>query len=205
MGDRTAFFYGTLMAPGVLYRVIYGSAKPEAWQQDLTTVRPAVLESYRRHRVKDMSYPAITPHSHSSVRGSVVTGLTDGDLYRLDVFEGSQYDRKKVKVRVLSNTSLSGGMQNGESAHKIAEEVEAETYIWKDDITELEEKEWDFEEFKRDKMKFWMGDSGEETSNVGVDEGFADVDKAVAAEKGKDEMGGRGVNGVIGRQLESVR
>jgi len=96
-------------------------------------------------------------------------------------------------------------MQNGEPAHKIAEEVEAETYIWKDSITELEEKEWDFEEFKRDKMKFWMGDSGEEQSNVEVDEGFADVDKAIATEKGKDEMGGRGVNGAIGRQLESVR
>jgi len=54
-------------------------------------------------------------------------------------------------------------------------------------------------------MKFWMGDSGEEQSNVEVDEGFADVDKAIAIEKGKDEMGGRGVNGAIGRQLESVR
>jgi len=192
------------MAPGVLYRVIYGTAKPEPWQQKLTTVRPALLESYRRHRVRDMSYPAILPHENSSVRGSVVTGLTQGDIYRLDIFEGSQYDRKKVTVRVLKNVELKEKMENGESRHEVEEEVEAETYIWRDSIKELEEKEWDFEEFKKDKMKFWMGESGTEDSDVQVDEGFADVDNAVAGEKSRDDMGGRGLNGHIGRALETV-
>lgn len=205
MGDRTAFFYGTLMAPGVLYRVIYGNAKPEAWQQKLTTVRPALLESYRRHRVKDMSYPAIIPHTDSSVRGFVVTGLTGGDIYRLDVFEGSQYDRKKVNVKVLMNLNLDEKMRNAETRYEAVEEVEAETYIWRDDINELEEKEWDFEEFRRDKMKFWMGEGGNDDNEIEVDEGFADVDNAVAARKVKDETGGRGMNGAITKELEGVR
>jgi len=193
------------MAPGVLYRVIYGSAKPESWQQKLTTVRPALLEEHRRHRVKYMSYPAIVPHSNSSVRGSVVTGLTDGDVYRLDLFEGSQYDRKKVKVKVLKDVDLDEGMPKRGSVIEIAEEVEAETYIWREDIRDLEEAEWDFEEFKKNKMKFWMGESEGEEGDVEVDEGFADVDNAVAADEGRDTTGGRGTNGAIGKELEGAR
>ena len=193
------------MAPGVLYRVIYGNANPEPWQQKLTTVRPALLESHRRHRVKYMSYPAITPHTRSSVRGSVVTGLTQGDIFRLDIFEGDQYLRKKVKVKVLKNVGLEESIQNGESEEHAQEEVEAETYIWKDDLSELEDGEWDFEEFKRERMHYWMGESSSEESNIEVDEGFADVDNAMATENGIDHTGGRGANGTISKDLESAR
>jgi hypothetical protein len=193
------------MAPGVLYRVIYGNAHPEPWQQKLTTVRPALLESHRRHRVKYMSYPAITPCTGSSVRGSVVTGLTQGDIYRLDIFEGNQYLRKKVKVKVLKNVGLEDSIQTGESEEHAPEEVEAETYIWRNDLSELEDGEWDFEEFKRERMHYWMGESSSEESNIEVDEGFADVDNAVATENGIDHTGGRGANGTISKDLESAR
>lgn len=193
------------MAPGVLYRVIYGNAHPEPWQQKLTTVRPALLESHRRHRVKYMSYPAITPCTGSSVRGSVVTGLTQGDIYRLDIFEGDQYLRKKVKVKVLKNVGLEDSIQTGESEEHAPEEVEAETYIWKNDLSELEEGEWDFEEFKRERMHYWMGESSSEESNIEVDEGFADVDNAMATENGIDHTGGRGANGTISKDLETAR
>jgi len=193
------------MAPGVLYRVIYGNAHPEPWQQKLTTVRPALLESHRRHRVKYMSYPAITPCTGSSVRGSVVTGLTQGDIYRLDIFEGDQYLRKKVKVKVLKNVGLEDSIQTGEPEEHAPEEVEAETYIWKNDLSELEDGEWDFEEFKRERMHYWMGESSSEESNIEVDEGFADVDNAMATENGIDHTGGRGANGTISKDLESAR
>jgi hypothetical protein len=193
------------MAPGVLYRVIYGNAHPEPWQQKLTTVRPALLESHRRHRVKYMSYPAITPCTGSSVRGSVVTGLTQGDIFRLDIFEGDQYLRKKVKVKVLKNVGLEDSIQTGESEEHAPEEVEAETYIWRNDLSELEDGEWDFEEFKRERMHYWMGESSSEESNIEVDEGFADVDNAMATENGIDHTGGRGANGTISKDLESAR
>jgi len=193
------------MAPGVLYRVIYGNANPEPWQQKLTTVRPALLESHRRHRVKYMSYPAIIPCIGSSVRGSVVTGLTQGDIYRLDIFEGDQYERRNVKVKVLGHLGLNEDLHNGELEEHVSEEVEAETYIWKDDLSELEDGEWNFEEFKRDRMRSWMGEGSSDGSSVEVDEGFADVDNAVAAEKGIDHTGGRGVNGVISKNLEGAR
>src|SRR5271170_6703658 len=57
--------------------------------------------------------PAIVPCTGSSVRGSVVTGLTQGDIYRLDIFEGDQYLRKKVKVKVLKKVGLDESIQNG--------------------------------------------------------------------------------------------
>ena len=153
------------------------------------------------------------------------------DVRRLDIFEGDQYTRRKVKVQVLKDVGLD------EAAHldsdsdaqqgELAEEVEAETYIWTSPPSELESKEWDFEVFKRDKMKAWMGmaESGPE-EGVDVDEGFADVDRAVAEEQeqereekerglnGKaggdgggrahDPTGGRGTNGFITRQLEEA-
>jgi Gamma-glutamyl cyclotransferase, AIG2-like len=109
------------MAPRVLYRVSYGNANPQPWQQKLTTVRPALLESYRRHRVKYMSYPAIVPCTGSSVRGSVVTGLTEGDICWLDIFAGDRYEQEKVKVKVLKDVGQNGAVE----AHA-TEEVEAE-------------------------------------------------------------------------------
>ncbi|KAK5302826.1 hypothetical protein LTR99_005783 [Exophiala xenobiotica] len=209
MGNHTAFFYGTLMAPGVLHRVIHGTHDPEPWQKSLLTVRPALLQSYRRHRVRHADYPAILPHTNSCVRGSVVTGLTEGDLYRLDIFEGDQYTRQKVKVQVLSKDVGLDQAADVESNTQVIEEVEAETYIWQAGEDTLERKEWDFEEFKRDKMKAWMG-MAEGDDSADMDEGFADVDRAVAEqdsaeqEKGKDPMGGRGANGHITRQLKEA-
>ena len=193
------------MAPGILYRVIYGNPNPEPWRQKLTTVRPAILESHRRHRVKYRSYPAIVPRAGSCVRGSVVSGLTQGDIYRLDIFEGDQYVRKKVKVKVLKDVRLGQGLPNGELAEHLLEEVEAETYIWRDDLSELEDQEWDFDEFRREEMKFWTGEAPLDENDADVDEGFADVDNAVAAEKDIDHTGGRGMNGAISKTLEQAR
>jgi len=191
------------MAPSVLHRVIHGTHDPEPWQKDSLTVRPAMLQSYRRHRVRNADYPAVIPHDQSCVRGSVVTGLTEGDLYRLDIFEGYQYSRQKVKVQILKDVGLDEAAEEGKT--EVVEEVEAETYIWEDGEDTLEPVEWDFEEFKRDKMKAWAG-MAEYGDGADVDEGFADVDRAVAEQEkaGHDPMGGRGTNGHIGQQLKEA-
>lgn len=217
------------MAPAVLHRVIYGSSKPAAWQAALTTVRPALLQKYSRRKVRHADYPAIIPvignsvgraaagnansngtAEQPSVRGSVVTGLTEGDLWRLDIFEGSQYVRRKVKVRVLPNTDLEELASASTLQHlEDLEEVEAETYVWSDNVEDLESEEWDFEEFKREKMWAWISGGNDD---VRQDEGFGDVDRAVAnAERekaqrltngGHDPTGGRGRGGKITEELE---
>jgi hypothetical protein len=132
--------------------------------------------------VKGADYPAILPvltstSSSSSVRGTLVEGLTDGDIWRLDIFEGSEYQRRQVKVRVLQDHSKKddagneeegmGGLSRKEEENVEGGEVEAETYIWTAGSHRLEPEEWDFAEFVRDKMKRWVGREAAET-----DEGF---------------------------------
>ncbi|KAL8793080.1 MAG: hypothetical protein Q9195_004286 [Heterodermia aff. obscurata] len=112
-------------------------------------------------------------------------GLTEGDLWRLDIFEGGQYTREKVRVNLLHENGDEDGKDSVEG-----EEVEAETYVWADDRQNLEEGEWDFAEFHREKMQRW----------IGTNEEYAEVDHAIRID-GKDPTGGRGANGSITEQL----
>lgn len=174
-----AFFYGTLMAPPVLHRVIWGQPSPPTpAHASLLHIRPAILHAHQRRQVRHADYPAVLPSSPaSSVRGTLVTGLTDGDMWRLDIFEGDMYARRKVRVRVLEQKQHGDGEGEGEDGmgdveqreedNVEGEEVDAETYIWIAGADKLEEEEWDFAEFVRDKMGRWVGGDPAER-----DEGF---------------------------------
>ncbi|KKY17938.1 putative disease resistance protein [Diplodia seriata] len=206
MGDHTAFFYGTLMVPKVLHRVIYGTSTPEPWQTaSLSPSRPALLHAHQRRKVRHADYPGVIPlpdadPSSTSVRGTLVAGLTDADMYRLDLFEGDEYERRRVRVRALAGgkvdaVGLPTSGEGGEEEEEGDEEVEAETYIWTAGERRLEDDEWDFDEFVREKLRFWVGEAASHE--------YADVDKAVATESnGVDGTGGRGANGVIGKALD---
>ena len=140
------------MAPQVLHRVIYGTTTPASTQTSRLKIAPALLNGYMRHRVCECDYPAIIPSKapNACVRGTYVQGLTAEDQWRLDLFEGDQYDRVKVRPRLLDE----GGQE--------MDEIETETYIWIDKEVGLEEGEWDFEEFRREKMRRWVGGNDEE-------------------------------------------
>lgn len=162
-GPHTAFFYGTLMAPKVLSRVCYGPNVPlNTTKHGTLNIRPALLQDYRRHRVLHADYPAIVPRDGSTVRGTLVSGLTDGDLWRLDIFEGDEYKREKVKVRELT---YEGDITVEPTKDQLGKTVDAETYVWINPHTDLEDTEWDFEEFVREKMWAWVGTSGEARSD----------------------------------------
>ena len=137
------------MAPQVLHRVLYGSTTPHSSQLEALKIQPAILPKYVRHRVAHCDYPAIlpSPEPSASVRGTYVQGLTAADQWRLDIFEGDEYERVKVTLRPLN--------ADGEQGH----EVEAETYVWVAPKDDLEESEWDFEEFRREKISRWVGSS----------------------------------------------
>ena len=139
------------MEPQVLYRVCYGSSTATSFQKSLLTIRPAILHDHCRHRVLDRDYPAIVPSPKGSVRGTYVQGLTDGDVFRLDIFEGNEYERRKVKIRILEVEGDEEGKGNVEG-----EEVAVDTYIWVAGEDELEDGEWDFGEFRREKMHMWI-------------------------------------------------
>lgn len=140
------------MEPQVLYRVCYGPSTSTPFQKTLLTIRPAILHNHCRHKLLGRDYPAIIPSIADAVRGTYVQGLTDGDIFRLDIFEGDEYERRKVKIRILDIEGDEGGEGNVEG-----EEVQVETYIWVAGEEELEHGVWDFGEFRREKMQRWIG------------------------------------------------
>jgi len=178
MGERTAFFYGTLMAPEVLYRVCYGTHKFSAdnkFKADLAAalkIKPAILHNYCRHKVQQADYPGIIAENGHTVRGTYVTGLTEHDIMMLDMFEGSEYRRREVKVMLLK---LNEKRELVES-----EGVETETYVFTAGRHRLEDEEWDYDEFRKEKLHRWVDQSVE----------YEEVDELAA--NGHDPTGGRG-------------
>ena len=88
------FFFGTLIHPAVLHRVIGHSGAN-------TTTVDADLPGFTRHHIKHVDYPAIVPagdgerimgrkltEDEATVRGRLVTGLSAQDIRALDIFEG---------------------------------------------------------------------------------------------------------------------
>ncbi|KAK0561075.1 hypothetical protein OC861_005995 [Tilletia horrida] len=107
-GTHTLFFYGTLVHPAILERVI---GNPGAHLR----VRTAILPAYATWHVTNVDYPALVSLSNRQpivpqgqdaataakttvVPGTVVSGLTDSDLRYLDLFEGDEYVRSLVEV-----------------------------------------------------------------------------------------------------------
>lgn len=113
----------------------------------------------------------------ASVLGTLVTGLTDGDIYRLDLFEGDPYIKEEVTVRTLRSdgdedgqgslqdvlkgvvgSGSGGGGSQCASDLEAGKEVVAVTYVWIAGVDKLDEVEWDLETFKREKMAKWIAD-----------------------------------------------
>ncbi|KAI1847279.1 hypothetical protein JX265_013540 [Neoarthrinium moseri] len=173
-GTHTAFFYGTLMAAEVFFTVCYRNSTTDTkLLKSLHNFHPALLHGYCRRRVKAADYPGITPDAAHEVRGMLVTGLTDANMWHLDVFEGDEYTREKVKVRLLSKVGDDQGAGNIEG-----QEVETEVYVFKYPA-HLEDREWDFHEFRTQKMKNWTRE----------DYGFEDADHFAPTEVDDEDKG----------------
>lgn len=74
----------------------------------------------------------------------LVLGLSDDEISRLDLFEGEEYARNAVQVRSISDGEL----------------FNCKTYIYLDRAA-LEETEWDFAAFEKEKLHLWTGEKGE--------------------------------------------
>ena len=133
------------MAPEIFFSVCYGNPNPPDAIKNLHTLAPAVLHGYSRHRVQFADYPGIIPENGHSVRGIFATGLTEANMSKLDYFEGSEYERKRLKVKLLKE-------EGGKEVE--GEEKDAIGYVFLLP-NELEREEWDFEHFRKDKLKFW--------------------------------------------------
>ncbi len=134
------------MAAEVFFTVCYDMSRPRASLASEHSFLPAVLSGYSRRRVAHQDYPGVIEQAGHSVRGTLARGLTAANLHRLDYFEGFEYERRRLKVTVLS--------EDGAGTDAAEEEVEAFVYVFKDPAR-LESREWDYDEFRREKLKHW--------------------------------------------------
>lgn len=123
------------MAPEIFFTVCYNSNKVPAEIAKRHTFTPAILHGYCRRRVEYADYPGIIPDESHQVFGTYATGLTDDNMFRLDVFESSDYKREKVKVKLLTHVGNAKGEGNVEG-----EERAAEVYVFQSP-EHLEDKE----------------------------------------------------------------
>ncbi|KAK4684179.1 hercynylcysteine S-oxide lyase, partial [Tremellales sp. Uapishka_1] len=172
------FFYGTLLVPAILCRVL-------GHRCDTLTFRDALLPNYTRHCVKHEDYPAVISREQTeqlrsgpiapedcNTRGTLVKGLTFADVRALEVFEGSQYRRKLLPVQVLSPPSTIKSLPKyltdpserapiPEIPAQDIQTVEAWVYIWSHSLIGLDEAIWSFPSFLKDKSRAWTTESKE--------------------------------------------
>ncbi|KIH94144.1 disease resistance protein [Sporothrix brasiliensis 5110] len=163
-GTSYAFVYGTLMAPEVFFTVCFRLAQPPPALVREYVFRNAVLPGYTRHRVRYQEYPGIVPDDAegASVRGILIGGVTPANQHHLDVFEGSEYERRTVDVVLDEDTSNGQTTETTETTEKTEKTentkqkktVKAQVYVYKYPDG-LERREWDFDEFRREKMHKW--------------------------------------------------
>ncbi|KAF8503269.1 hypothetical protein F5888DRAFT_969256 [Russula emetica] len=178
----SAFFYGTLMHPKILKRVLHNDASH-------LKICPAILMDYTRHHVSSADYPAILPCERSKallgreltpeencIRGTLVTGFTNQDFMFLDVFEGNEYVRKEVRVHPLGRLTAvpsDAAVSSPEamaaegslipSADELAQPIPAQTYVWCSKDSHLGKELWSFDEFIRNNAYKWIGPEAKST------------------------------------------
>lgn len=115
---------------------------PEVWGL-LTRGRhrrePARIDGFNRRRRNGEVYPVVYAGSES-VEGILYWGLSAGELERLDRFEGSEYERR----RVVSTTAA-------------GRRVEAWVYVFIGDPRERATDAWDPAWFEREGLEVFLG------------------------------------------------
>ena len=87
----TLFIYGTLRDREVCERVL---ARPVA----LSDLAPATAPDFAIYRVAGAHYPCLLSQKGAMATGSLLTGLDDTDIGKLDQFEGENYQRASLVV-----------------------------------------------------------------------------------------------------------
>ncbi len=99
---------------------------------------PARIEGFNRRRRRGEVYPVVYPGSES-VEGVLYYGLSAADWRRLDEFEGSDYQRRRV-------AAVTGGGQV----------VAAWAYLLRGDLLDLADGPWDPDWFRRWGLRIFL-------------------------------------------------
>ncbi len=90
------FFYGTLMHPKVLQRVVRNEHRAE----------PATLHGFARYKVRGQTYPAMIEQRDGVVEGIVRFDVSEADVARLDKFEGPAYERISIRPSLKTGAPI---------------------------------------------------------------------------------------------------
>ncbi|KAG8895667.1 hypothetical protein FRC01_012262 [Tulasnella sp. 417] len=167
---NTAFFYGTLMHPGILKRVV----KHEGAELEIAA---AILFDHTRFHVKYCDYPAVIPSDiaiqvikdgiladdDKAVRGVVVKGLTSKDIESLDFFEGDQYSRDEVLCALITEFKRLSAVdtqqllaKSGTLPSPSSATVPTFVYRWNDPLKRLSSETWNYDQFLKEKLWRWL-------------------------------------------------
>ena len=122
--STNVFTYGSLMFAPVWERVVRGRYRHAK----------AVLERHARFALVDDTYPGMVSAADGSVSGVVYFDVDGPDLAALDHFEGNEYRRTDVQLRLHDDTPLA-----------------AQTYLF-EALGRLSDQPWDPERFAMDRF-----------------------------------------------------
>jgi gamma-glutamylcyclotransferase (GGCT)/AIG2-like uncharacterized protein YtfP len=90
------FTYGSLMFPEVWQRVVRGDYRSAA----------ATIADCRRYAIERETYPGMVRERGGAVTGVVYFDVDTADLAALDAFEGTDYRRETVDVRLATGETV---------------------------------------------------------------------------------------------------
>lgn len=86
------FFFGTLMDSEIRTIVMGRDVDPDR-------IQPAIAQGFRRVFVAGRHYPMLLKHSSGWVEGTLVSGVDQHRLHRLQVYEGWEYALRPIQVQ----------------------------------------------------------------------------------------------------------
>jgi gamma-glutamylcyclotransferase (GGCT)/AIG2-like uncharacterized protein YtfP len=87
------FAYGTLQDPDILGAVLGRVV-------DMASLKAAQADGFVAITYPGRPYPALAPSPGASAPGKLITGLSEKDWALLDAFEGEEYCRASMEIRV---------------------------------------------------------------------------------------------------------
>jgi len=124
---QNLFIYGTLQFPSI----------PKKITGKTFSLKPVVLNDFKRFRVKNAEYPAIIPCQGSKISGYIAENVDDISLKAIDFFEGDEYEKKEVTITVNERDIL------------------ALTYVWIAGSENLDDDDWDMNYFEIKYLKYY--------------------------------------------------
>lgn len=125
---QNLFVYGTLLSSEITEKLTGKTFK----------TFPVVLAGYRIYCVKNCDYPAIISELGAETKGKILLNVDDSALKIFSNYEGDEYEKKVVKV--LFNNKYEDAL----------------AFVWSKEHHLLENRNWDFEDFQNNRLKFYL-------------------------------------------------